>query len=50
MTSVSNIDHRVKIAVLALLGAGTLVFSLFLNEPGHLSIDESVYHLMARSF
>lgn len=43
-------DHRAKVAVLALLVIGTVAFSLFLNKPGHIVGDESVYHLMARSF
>lgn len=43
-------DNRQKIVALALLALGTLAFSLFLNEPGHIVGDESVYHLMARSF
>jgi hypothetical protein len=32
------------------LAIGTLAFSLFLSEPGHIIGDESVYHLMTRSF
>ena len=50
MTSTSRPDGRGKIAVLVLLAIGTLAFSLFLNQPGHISVDESVYHLMTRSF
>jgi hypothetical protein len=49
-SSTSRPDGRGKIAVLALLAIGTLAFSLFLNQPGHISVDESVYHLMTRSF
>ncbi len=41
-------EDRAKVALLAVLALGTLFFALFLNEPGHISIDESVYHLMAR--
>jgi 4-amino-4-deoxy-L-arabinose transferase-like glycosyltransferase len=39
-----------KIFVLAGLLLIHINFSLFLLAPGHLSIDEAVYHLMARSF
>ena len=49
-SSTSRPDGRGKIAVLALLAIGTLAFSLFLSEPGHIIGDESVYHLMTRSF
>jgi hypothetical protein len=50
MSSTSRPDSRGKIAVLVLLAIGTLAFSLFLNKPGHIIGDESVYHLMTRSF
>ncbi|MDJ0949735.1 MAG: glycosyltransferase family 39 protein [Alphaproteobacteria bacterium] len=41
---------RVKISVLILVALLTIGFSLFLNKPGHLIGDESVYHVMTRSF
>ena len=41
---------HLKIFILAGLLLIHISFSLFLLAPGHLSIDEAVYHLMARSF
>jgi len=41
---------RLKIYILAGLLLLHIIFSLFLVAPGHLSIDEAVFHLMARSF
>lgn len=50
MTSALSSEDRVKVALLAVLALGTVLFSLFMTAPGHISVDESVYHLMARSF
>lgn len=43
----SLFGRRVIVLLLALL---TVAFALFLSPAGHVTVDESVYHLMARSF
>ena len=41
---------RVRLAVLALLLLGHLLFSVFAVAPGHFVSDEGMYHQMARAF
>lgn len=41
---------RIKIILLGLLLAAHILISLFAIVPGYLSIDESLYHMMSKSF
>jgi len=41
---------RVRLAVLALLLLGHVLFSVFAVTPGHLVSDEGIYHQMSRAF
>lgn len=41
---------KVKIAVLLLLGAVHVYMSLYWVVPGHMTVDESIYHWSAREF
>jgi hypothetical protein len=41
---------RIKTALLALLLAAHILISLVVTVPGYLSIDESLYHMMSKSF
>jgi len=49
-SSIARSDGQSKVAIVMLLALGTLAFALFLGQPGHIVGDESVYHLMVRSF
>ncbi|HMB77238.1 MAG TPA: glycosyltransferase family 39 protein, partial [Kiloniellaceae bacterium] len=39
---------KLKVVLLLLIGAGTVLFTVFGVQPGHLSVDEMAYHLMVR--
>jgi 4-amino-4-deoxy-L-arabinose transferase-like glycosyltransferase len=41
-------NDRVKAALLLALLAAHTIFSIFFAAPGHYSVDEAMYHLMAR--
>lgn len=41
---------RVRLAVLAVLLTGHVLFSVFAVTPGHLVSDEGIYHQMSRAF
>jgi len=42
-------SHRVKFAIVSLLMVLQVFYSLNLTQPAHFTVDEGVYHMMARS-
>jgi hypothetical protein len=40
---------KIKVAIIALLLALQVVYAQFITKPAHFTVDEGVYHMMARS-
>lgn len=40
---------KIKIAIVAILLALQVAYAQFITKPAHFTVDEGVYHMMARS-